>query len=731
MLLRRDLFPPQKNKKEITEMNYTVSENGKTLTTYSCTVFPKPYNSVSTMEYVMFSVKTHTELVIESEIEVHDAVIRPKSAGVAANIKNGKIYISVDKPIKISVEINGSCENNLLIFAHADAYEMPHGAEHIIAVKKGMEQKGTLSVCENNTVIYLEEGAAINGNIRAEGCENLTICGLGRVCMEQYTYEMRKDYARSVDIINCRNVVIDGIIIDDSNDWSLRINGCDNVNIKNVKIFGCRGNSDGIDVCGSRNVTVSDIFTRVWDDSFVVKALGTGNAENIVFKDSVLWNDFARPIEVGVELRADSVKNIRFENIDIIHSATGYPVMGIHHGDHARVSDIVFKNIRIEDAPGAQLFDIRIADSVWNRDKAMGDIRNITFSDIEYLGTNDNGVLLSNSRIEGFCEEHDIKNVHFHNIAIKGRAAQTAGQIGLDVYDFVSGISVTSDLNLPKAERLHCGIKEKKRFSLGNDGIYHGSVEVCLKNNTDTKMRGTAVLAVSPKNTAQEKEFVYSLSSGEYIVYEAEMELQPGKYVFFIKSESGEIENKFLYKELEAAVCCGKSIESCPLYEFVNYYNDRIAAVRIGADSENLIIMNECKKDTDFVLYTANPAEVQEGEVLFSAEETDFGEVCAYISKKNNPVPAPQLRCPAEITYVFKNEPKVGEILQTNVHLKSGETAKIPFEALGISKNADSFLLEAAAKMNELSELRYPYTLFHSTMPDKTAHMFGKFIIVK
>ena len=185
----------------------------------------------------MFSVKTHTELVIESEIEVHDAVIRPKSAGVAANIKNGKIYISVDKPIKISVEINGSCENNLLIFAHADAYEMPHGAETHYCSKKGMEQKGTLSVCQNNTVIYLEEGAAINGNIRAEGCENLTICGLGRVCMEQYTYEMRKDYARSVDIINCRNVVIDGIIIDDSNDWSLRINGCDNVNIKNVKNF--------------------------------------------------------------------------------------------------------------------------------------------------------------------------------------------------------------------------------------------------------------------------------------------------------------------------------------------------------------------------------------------------------------------------------------------------------------------------------------------------------------
>ena len=30
------------------------------------------------------------------------------------------------------------------------------------------------------------------------------------------------------------------------------------------------------------------------------------------------------------------------------------------------------------------------------------------------------------------------------------------------------------------------------------------------------------------------------------------------------------------------------------------------------------------------------------------------------------------------------------------------------------------------AKVEETSMLRYPYTLFHSTMPDKTAHMYGK-----
>ena len=706
-------------------MNYTVEKNGEELKTYSCKIFPKPYNSPGAMEYVMFSSKERAEIIVKSEIEVNDVVIRPKSAGTSWSLKDGKIYILIDKPSILSVEINGGCENNLMIFAHDREYKMPDSAENLITLARGEKYDGTLSVCEDNTVIYLEEGAVLTGNIRAEGCENLKIFGLGRVCMEKYTYEMRKDFARSIDIIGCRNVVIDGIIIDDSNDWSMRINGCEDVDIKNVKIFGCRGNSDGIDVCGSRNVTVSDIFTRVWDDSFVVKALGTGNAENIVFKNSVLWNDFARPIEVGVELRADSVRNIRFENIDIIHSSTGYPVMGIHHGDHARVEDIVFKNIHIEDAPGAQLFDVRIAESVWNRDNQMGDIRNITFSDIEYIGDSDGGTLLSNSRIEGFSREHNIQDVKFHNIAVKGRAVCKAEELGLDIYDYAENISVTSDLDLPEAVRLQCEITEKKLLLMGADGIYRGSVEVRLKNNTDKKISGNASLAVSPKNTALQKSFEYSLAPGESAEYEADTELQAGKYVFFIKNESGEIENNFLYKELEAAAFDGKEIP----YRFVNYYGDSSAAVCIGLKGDKLVIKNQSESAEDFILYTAEPAELCEGEVMFSAEETDFGEVCAYISRNNKPVAAPQLRSPLEITYVFKNEPKVKQILKTQVSLKRGEKAEIPFEKLGIQ--SEYFLLEIEAKTEASSHLRYPYTLFHSVMPDKTAHMFGKFKIIR
>lgn len=677
------------------------------------------------MEYVMFDMADRTELVIESETEIKSAVIRPLNERIPFEIRSGKIAVTIERPVKLSVEINGSSENNLMIFAHAPQ-QKPLKTQNYIVIKENDDFSGTLFIDKDNTTVYIEEGASLYGNIIAENCRNITICGYGRVCMENYTYEMRKDFARSIDIRGCKNVTVRDIIIDDSNDWSLRVTGSEDVGISNVKIFGCRGNSDGIDICGSRNVTVSDIFTRVWDDSFVVKALDTGNSENIVFKNSVLWNDFARPIEVGVELRADKVRNIRFENIDIIHSTTGYPLMGIHHGDRAEVSDIVFNDIRIEDTPGAQLFDIRIADSVWNRDTKMGNIHNITFSNINYIGSDNSNVMLSNSRIEGFSDKCDIKDVRFHNVIIKGRTVKTAKELGLDIYEYAKGIFISSDEILPKAEVLSADIGLSKEFEPDSAGIYKGSITVTLHNDNETAITGTAALAVSPKNTAEEKHFEYNILPHESKEYKFNFQLQAGKYVFYLKNNKNEIENKFLYFELVLPVQQNKDISECQKLVFTNYYNMHSAGIRMSACDNKLVIMNEFKTKTEFVLYTAMPAELTEGEVLFSSEETDFGDIYALINKNGKAVPAPQLRCPAEITYVFKNEPKVKEIITTAFTLESGGVIELPFSELGIEADADSFLIEIVARLDETNGLRYPYTLFHSTMPEKTAHMYGK-----
>lgn len=714
-------------------MNYQVYADGMPQKMRTCKVLQRPYHAESLMEYVMFPVTGTTEVEILSEMAIHQVTIRPKSSGVQPRVCGNRIALTFEKPAKLSVEINGSFENNLMIFTHNPCREEPTG-ENRIVIRKGEPFVGTLRIQQDHTTVYLEDGAVLEGNIYGEDCDDVTICGFGKICMERYSYEMRKDFARSIDLLRCTNVKIRDIVIDDSNDWSLRVNGCENVLIENVKIFGCRGNSDGIDVCGSRNVLVQDIFTRVWDDSFVVKALGTGNVENVCFRNSVLWNDFARPMEVGVELRADAVRQVRFENIDVIHSTTGYPLMGIHHGDHARVSDILFRNIRIEDAPGAQLFDIRITHSVWNRDTEVGDIRDITFSDIFYLGAGSEtgGIQLSNSRVEGLDEQHDIKGVRFHNICLGNRTADTPETLGLDIYRYVKDVSVTADLPLEGVNRIAANMEVKSPFVLEADGMYRGTVLLCLTNTGASPAEGTGRLAVAPKNMAEEQAFVFSLDPGEMAEYEFFLAFQPGKYACFLKSTDSVLENRQLFLDFPLCLSDEKTADT-PIYRFKNYYGTENTAVQMTATPEGIMV-TACLRDRNigkFTFYTALPAPAEEGEVAFSVEETDFGEVCALLWKEGNLVPAPQLRCPAEITYVFHNQPKVGEVHILECNLQNGVPTLISFAELGLPTDVSAFILEISADTEQTRDLRYPYTLFHSTAPGNTAHMFGRVNVKK
>ena len=205
-----------------------------------------------------------------------------------------------------------------------------------------------------------------------------------------------------------------------------------------------------------------------------------------------------------------------------------------------------------------------------------------------------------------------------------------------------------------------------------DNGFYKGTIKVILHNKSDVAMNGTAAFAISPKNTEKEQSFEYNIDPNESQSYEFNLKLQAGKYVFYLKNNKNEIENTFLYLELPMIV--SENINDCPKYQFVNYYNTKCAEVRIAVKDSELIIMNDSEKTTEFLLYTAMPVPSAEGEVMFSAEETDFGEIYALLKKGNELVPAPQLRCPAEITYVFKNEPKVKEIVKTPFKLKKGET---------------------------------------------------------
>jgi polygalacturonase len=50
------------------------------------------------------------------------------------------------------------------------------------------------------------------------------------------------------------------VILRDSSTWTIPIRQSDRVTVENVKLLGYRANSDGIDICNCRDVTVDGAF---------------------------------------------------------------------------------------------------------------------------------------------------------------------------------------------------------------------------------------------------------------------------------------------------------------------------------------------------------------------------------------------------------------------------------------------------------------------------------------
>lgn len=705
-------------------MNYSVKVNGEAITLRETTILPPPYNHPEKMPFAIIVADEPVDIEIESKIKLDDVLIRPLSLNISYSFDEEKIYIHLDKPQKFSVEINGSYQNNILIFVSESREEnVKQGEDKVIYFPAGEHMADVITIEEDDITLYFEEGSTVHGKITANNCNNLKICGFGAICSEKFERSNPK-YHRCVEINHCNNVLIRDISVLDSSNWCVRIMGCEDVHVDNINIIGWRGNSDGVDVCGSRNVLVEKCFIRNWDDGFVAKAFDTGNLENVTFRDSTLWNDFARPIEVGVEIRAEYARNIKFENIDVIHSLTGYPILGIHHGDRAKLRDIEFSNIRIEDAPGAQIFDIRITDSVWNKDDTKGDIDGVTIKDI-YL-VEDQPILPAKSRLQGHSRENSIKNVTLENINFLGDLATTIDECQVNVMDFVENVTVKFPENAEKLLAVKSSVDITEPFKMGDDGMYEGKVAISVTNENEEPVSGEVFLQVSPVNMIEIADNVleYNLLKGESQTKEYSLKLQPGKYVFCIQSSNVAVEASWKYAELGMKL--GDDIKNAPEYKIVNYYGNVLEGIKFASRDDKLIICSEALRDTGFTVYSAMPVKEEPGEIKFTVEETDFGEAMAIMDGLHGLEAAPQIRCPAEITYVFKNEPKVKEIVENNIGAAGENIAEISFEDLGIEKGSKELWFDIAAKLPELSGNRYPFTMFHSVWPKSIAHMFAR-----
>lgn len=350
-------------------------------------------------------------VTIQTTFDVNDVTVRPLSAKIQTKKINARqIELTIPHTGNYSVEFNGSTDNALQLFVNP--YYPNNGGNYLGlgTVRYGSEIGTNISGYYGSGVVIGNNG----GDAATKAYSNSTIEG--------------------ITLLNTQ-----------STSWEVEIRGQDNIVFDYFHIIASGNNSDGISIQGSSNIFINHSYFRTWDDAVVLKNQYTGGSTHDIYVDNcVFWSDLAQAMEIGAETNKflcvgdPQIYNAAFRDSTAIH-AYHKSVMSIHNMDNARVHDITWRNITIEDAQMGNNggsgdgwpYIIDVTNTVggelpgtarsWTTipEDARGSIYNVTFENIKVLSwKNDTskapGVRFMNSEWGGTITNVWIKGMDYN-----------------------------------------------------------------------------------------------------------------------------------------------------------------------------------------------------------------------------------------------------------------------------------------------------------------------------
>ena len=374
---------------------------------------------------------------------IHAVKIRPEQNNVEHVTAGNHIYFSLNKPSKLSFEVNGDRLHNLHIFANELEKEIPlPDAPNVIYFASGYhkpkDQPGNAFNIPSNSTVYMAPGAVINGKIVCNKVENVRIIGRGII----------NEPERGFEITHSKNVEVDGITVINPSHYTVYGGETAGLRINNLKSFSNKGWSDGIDLMSCSDVAVNDVFMRNSDDCIAIYTHRWnfyGDARNYKVTNAILWADIAHPINIGlhgdISAGGNVIDNLFFKDIDILEhdedDRNYQGCMAFSVSDANLVQNVTFENIHVEPIQEGQLFNLRV---LFNEKYSHGPgrgIKNITFKNVVYSGIGDNP-----SVIQGFSDTNCIENVRFENIVINGKRIRTFEEGNIRIGQYANGIFI-------------------------------------------------------------------------------------------------------------------------------------------------------------------------------------------------------------------------------------------------------------------------------------------------
>lgn len=350
---------------------YRVTINGQPAPVWAARVSRYPINRVWTGRtrelsqteiagYCPFVMDEPVQICVEPLLRPIETVeLRPRAFGVRPAVENGVITFTLEKPQYVTLQLNGQHGALHFLPSAPKDYGVQPG-ENVRYYGPGIHEVGAVTLRSNETV-YVDDEAVVYGTFFAMNAENIRILGRGTIDASlfprpEHTYGFDIPGECLLNFNRCKHVTVDGPLLRDSNLWTVVTNLCEDVRIENVKELGWRPNCDGIDLCNSKHCVIRNVFSRVYDDVIVIKGLKINdravefgpesNTEDILVEDCVLWCDWGRALEIGLETTGNEMKNIVHRRCHVIKPS--FEAIDVACAFRADVHDLVYEDCSVE-----------------------------------------------------------------------------------------------------------------------------------------------------------------------------------------------------------------------------------------------------------------------------------------------------------------------------------------------------------------------------------------------
>ena len=276
--------------------------------------------------------------------------------------------------------------------------------------------------------------------ITGEALDNVSITGRGTIDGNgQYWWDLfrqkrlGKDNTdkrpRLVRLIDCRNVLVEGVTLQNSPMWTLNPVACDEVTIRGIIVRNPPDspNTDGINPDSCRNVHISDCHIDVGDDCVTIKSGSEEEprkqlrpCENITITNCTMIHGHGGVV-IGSEM-SGGVRNIAISNCTFVGTDRGIRIKA-RRGRGGAVEDIRVSNIVMDGVLCPIVVNLFYGCGAWGQSKVTDTSpqpvteRTPRFRRLRFSNISARRVKYSACYVLGLPEMY-VEDVGFHDVAI-------------------------------------------------------------------------------------------------------------------------------------------------------------------------------------------------------------------------------------------------------------------------------------------------------------------------